>query len=110
MSLAFASATAEVNREVVEASRRAGVWVNAASEPASGDFAVPAAWREGLVTLAVSTSGASPALARALRDRAARAIRGGPALASLLARLRPAVVERVADPAARRRILGELGR
>lgn len=109
MSLAFAAASAEVNREVVEAARLAGIWVNAASTPGSGDFAVPAVWREGLVTLAVSTSGASPALARALRDRAAGAIGGGPGLAFLLAKLRPAVVERVADPAVRRRILASWG-
>ncbi len=107
--MAFASASAEVNRRVVNEARRLGIWVNAASGPGSGDFAVPAVWREGLVTLTVSTSGASPALARALRDRAAGAIGGGPGLAFLLARLRPAVVERVADPAVRRRILASWG-
>ena len=49
--------------------------------------------------------GASPALARALRDRAALAL--GPAasgLAELLAELRPVVREQLSDPAARRRI------
>ena len=109
MSLAFAAATPEVNREVVAEARRLGIWVNAASEPDSGDFAVPAVWREGLVTLAVSTSGASPALAATLRDRAAAAIAGGPALAALLAEIRPAVLERVADPEARRRLLADWG-
>jgi precorrin-2 dehydrogenase/sirohydrochlorin ferrochelatase len=83
--------------------------VNAASESGSGDFALPAVWREGLVTLTVSTSGASPALARSLRDRAARAIDAAPALAELLAELRPMVFERVADPEIRRRLLAIWG-
>jgi siroheme synthase (precorrin-2 oxidase/ferrochelatase) len=60
------------------------------------------------LTLTVSTSGASPALATALRDRAARAL--GPSagsLAAILAELRPEVLARVADPVARRRMLAE---
>lgn len=109
MSLAFAAATPEVNREVVAAAKRMGVWVNAASGPDSGDFAVPAVWREGPVALAVSTSGASPALAATLRDRAARAIAGGPALAALLAEVRPIVQGRIADPEDRRRRLADWG-
>jgi precorrin-2 dehydrogenase / sirohydrochlorin ferrochelatase len=107
--LAFAAATVEVNRNVVIEAKRRGVWVNAASEPGSGDFALPAVWREGLVTLTVSTSGASPALARSLRDRAARAIEAAPGLAGLLAEMRPMAFERVADPEARRRLLAIWG-
>jgi precorrin-2 dehydrogenase / sirohydrochlorin ferrochelatase len=107
-SLAFAAATAEVNRQVVADARRLGIWVTSASEPGSGDFTLPATWRDGPLTLTVSTSGASPALASALRDRAARALgtsAGG--LAAILAELRPEVLARVADPAARRRMLAE---
>lgn len=109
MSLAFAAASAEVNRRVVADARRAGVWVGSASDPGAGDFTVPAVWREGPLTLTVSTSGASPALAAALRDRAANAL--GPAaagLAALLAELRPTVLARLADrPEVRRRVLAE---
>lgn len=107
-SLAFGAAPAEVNRRVVADARGLGIWVNSASEPGSGDFALPATWREGPLTLTVSTSGASPALASALRDRAAAAL--GPAaggLAALLAELRPEVLARVADPGDRRRALAE---
>jgi precorrin-2 dehydrogenase/sirohydrochlorin ferrochelatase len=108
VSLAFAAATAAVNRRVVADARRAGVWVCSASEPGAGDFTVPAVWRDGPLTLTVATAGASPALASALRDRAAQAL--GPAasgLAGLLAELRPEVLARLGDPAARRRLLAD---
>ena len=108
MSLVVAAAPAAVNRRVVADARRAGVWVGSASDPDAGDFTVPAVWREGPLTLTVSTSGASPALAAALRDRAALAL--GPAasgLTALLAELRPEVLARLTDPEARRRILAD---
>ena len=104
-SLAFAAAPPAVNRQVVADARRAEIWVNSASDPDDGDFIVPATWRDGPLMLTVSTSGASPALAAALRDRAAAAL--GPAaagVAALLAGLRPEVLARLPDPAARRRI------
>jgi precorrin-2 dehydrogenase / sirohydrochlorin ferrochelatase len=106
VSLAVAAAPAGVNRRVVADARRAGVWVCSASDPGAGDFTVPAVWREGPLTLTVSTSGSSPALAAALRDRAARTL--GPAaagLAALLADLRPEVLARLPDPDARGRVL-----
>ncbi len=108
VGLAFAAAPAAVNRVVVADARRAGVWVCSASEPGAGDFTVPAVWRDGPLTVTVSTSGASPALAATLRDRAAKAL--GPAaagLAALLAELRPEVLARLADPEARRRLLAD---
>jgi precorrin-2 dehydrogenase / sirohydrochlorin ferrochelatase len=104
--LAFAAGPPAVNRRVVADARRARVWVNSASDPAAGDFSVPATWREGPLTLTVSTEGASPALASALRDRAAAAL--GPAaagLAALLAELRPLALARLPDPSSRRRLL-----
>lgn len=109
MALAFAASTPDVNRRVVADARERGVWVNAASEPGAGDFQVPAAWRSGPVTLTVSTSGASPALAGTLRDRAAKSLIRSVGLASLLARFRPEVLARIPDPDARRRLLAEIG-
>jgi precorrin-2 dehydrogenase/sirohydrochlorin ferrochelatase len=109
MSLAFAAATTEVNREVVDLAKRRGIWVNAASDPEQGDFLLPASWRSGTVTLAVSTGGASPALAATLRDRAARVMAGAPALAALLAEVRPEVLSRISDPEARHRVLSDWG-
>lgn len=110
MVLVIAAATVEVNRRVVEDARERGIWVNCASEPDRGDFRVPAVWREGGVTLTVSTDGASPGLSRALRDRAAVAIgREGVALAAIVGEFRGDLIRRVADRRARREVLCRLG-
>jgi siroheme synthase-like protein len=45
------------------------VWVNAADDPAHCDAILPAVVRRGAITIAVGTGGASPALARAVRER-----------------------------------------
>ena len=108
--LAFAASTPEVNRRVVADARIAGIWVNSASDPNAGDFHVPAVWRAGGITLAVSTSGASPALAKSLRDQAAAALGEAAAgLAATLAELRPLVFARVENPEIRRKILADWG-
>ena len=109
MSLAFAAATADVNRFVVSEAKNRGVWVNAASEPDAGDFTVPAIWRNGPIVLTVSTSGASPALARALRDRASASIAGAAGLAQLIGELRVRAATEVRNSDARRRLLKDWG-
>ncbi len=102
MALVFAAATPTVNQQVVADAKAAGIWVNAADDPSGGDFTVPAVGRDGGVTLTVSTSGASPALAVALRDRALETLApGAGGLAALFAELRPHVLARLAGSSRR---------
>jgi siroheme synthase-like protein len=71
----------EVNKAVFEDGEAAGVWVNSADDPASCSFILPAVARQGPVSVAVSTSGYSPALASWLKGHAAEHM--GPELAEL---------------------------
>ena len=58
----------KVNAAVAAEGKRRKIWVNAADDPANCDFILPGVVRQGPVVLAASTSGASPALARRLRE------------------------------------------
>jgi siroheme synthase-like protein len=57
-----------INAGVARDARAGGVLVNAVDDPAHCDFILPAVLSRGGITVAVSTGGASPALARAVRD------------------------------------------
>ena len=59
----------EVNRKVAVEAKRAGVWVNVADDPGPSDFIIPSFFRQGDLTVAVSTAGVSPALARKIRTQ-----------------------------------------
>lgn len=59
----------EVNRKVADEARKAGVLVNVADDPEQSDFIIPSFFRRGNLTVAVSTSGVSPALAKKIRKR-----------------------------------------
>jgi len=84
-----------INAEVAAAGKRRGIWVNAADDPTNCDFILPAVVRKGKITLAASTSGASPALARRLREELeAYLTEDMPALADLLAEVRQEVRRR----------------
>jgi len=75
--------------------RQRGIWTNAADQPVDCDFILPAIATAGRVTAAISTDGASPALAKALRDRCAQLLTDDvAALADELAAQRAAVKAR----------------
>jgi len=78
-----------VSRAAVEEARALGLLANAADVPELCDFNVPSLERRGPVTIAVSTAGLAPGLARRIRQKVAAAV--GPeyaTLARLVGRLR----------------------
>lgn len=84
-----------VNARVTAESRARRTWVNAADDPANCDFILPSVVRKGKITLAASTAGTSPALARRLREELEDYLTDDmPALADLLAEVRVEVRRR----------------
>jgi len=69
-SLVFAATgDAASDRSVAAEARRLGIPVCLAGSPSEGDFSLPAVLHRGDMTLAVSSSGRSPALATVFRDQ-----------------------------------------
>ncbi len=67
--LAFAATDSrEANSAVAREAEERGIPVNVADEPSEGDFALPSTLRRGRLQVAVSTGGASPTLARKIKD------------------------------------------
>jgi siroheme synthase-like protein len=67
-TIAFACTNLKkVNQQVAEDAKRARVLVNVADDPGLSDFITPSFFRRGDLTIAVSTGGMSPALARKIR-------------------------------------------
>jgi siroheme synthase-like protein len=77
-----------VNRAVRDDGEKAGVWVNAADDPGSCSFILPAVVRQGPVMVTVSTSGYSPAMASWLKGHVAAEM--GPEVAVLAGMLKDA--------------------
>ncbi len=70
IALAFAATgDASLQQRVAGDATAAGVWLNAVDEPERCSFVMPAIVERGAITVAVSTGGSSPALARVLRRR-----------------------------------------
>jgi precorrin-2 dehydrogenase/sirohydrochlorin ferrochelatase len=108
-SLVFAAGPVELNAQVVADARARNIWVNAASEPKRGDFVVPAVVRRGDFVLAISSGGAAPLLTQIVRERLEVEFDAAfGSWVSLLAELRPKVMERIDDVKERRRILTSL--
>jgi precorrin-2 dehydrogenase/sirohydrochlorin ferrochelatase len=83
--IAATSAT-EVNERVFAAAEARNVFCNVADVPELCSFILPAVHREGPITIAVSTGGASPALAQWIRSRIGELV--GPEHARLADQLR----------------------
>ena len=88
-----ATGSADVNRRIAELCRLRGVLCNVVDQPEAGSFIVPSSVRRGDLTLAVSTGGQSPALAKRIRRDLQEAY--GPEYGrflEIMARLRPLVL------------------
>ena len=97
VSLVFAATpSAEVNSAIARLCRAHGVLCNVAGpleEDAHGNFIVPAHVEDGPLVLALSTSGGSPALARALKEDLESWLGAGYSrLVRLLEALRPRLI------------------
>ncbi|MEW6366798.1 MAG: siroheme synthase CysG [Acidobacteriota bacterium] len=75
-----------VNEAVRSEAESTGVWLNVADRPALCDFIAPAVARQGDLAIAISTGGASPAMARRIREVLEHSF--GPEYATTLDRLR----------------------
>jgi precorrin-2 dehydrogenase/sirohydrochlorin ferrochelatase len=94
-----------VNREMAGRVKRGGGLVNVADDPMACSFLVPSMIRRGDLTIAISTGGGSPALAKMLRQRLDQTI--GPeykAFVAALRLLRERTRRAIADPDDRRAI------
>ena len=110
MFLAVAATDDEAaNARVAADARRAGVLINVVDRPDLCDFIVPATVERGRLRIAVSTGGASPSLARRLRDRLEGEL--GKEYATYLdvmAEVRRDLLARDLSPAVRRRLFERL--
>jgi siroheme synthase-like protein len=59
----------EINRKVAEESKKNGTPVNVVDDAELSDFIIPSSFRRGDLSVAVSTSGVSPALAKKIRAK-----------------------------------------
>ncbi|HVX66972.1 MAG TPA: bifunctional precorrin-2 dehydrogenase/sirohydrochlorin ferrochelatase, partial [Bryobacteraceae bacterium] len=96
---------AGLNHRIWEEAEARGVLLSSVDDTASSRFIYPAIHRQGDLVVAVSSSGRSPALAAALRDRFASEL--GPEhtrLAEILGALRPEVAARFPEFETRKRL------
>ena len=97
---------AVTNRGVARDAADLGCLVNVVDCPALSNFIVPATLRRGELTLSISTGGASPALARRLREKLEKEFgEEYAALVNVVGEVRKLVMARVTDDARRAEIL-----
>jgi precorrin-2 dehydrogenase/sirohydrochlorin ferrochelatase len=109
-SLVFAATDDEnLQRDITAEARARGILVNVVDRPALCSFIVPALVSQGDLTIAVSTSGASPALAKKIRQELEQRFGAEYALAlTLLARVREFVVQEAWSNEERQRLFTAL--
>lgn len=71
-----ATDNADTNREVIKEARKSNILINVVDNPEESDFIVPSYLRQGNISVAISTGGRSPALARKIRTILERELGG----------------------------------
>lgn len=101
-----ASGREDVNRQVADDCSARNLLVNIVDDPGKGNFFVPATVRRGSLEIAVSTGGKSPLLARKIREELERTYGAqyGEFL-DMLGGFRQDIIQSVADPEKKRKIL-----
>lgn len=95
----------ETNRRVFEEAETRGVLSQVVDDPAHCAFIMPSVVRRGDLTVAISTGGASPALAVRLRERLEQELgEEYAAFVRLAGELRPVIMDSIADPAVRKEL------
>ena len=87
-----ATGSAAANRSIAALCAARGILCNSASKPEEGCFQVPAVARNAPLAAALSTGGASPALARRWKGELERWLAPRSRMATLMGRLRPLVL------------------
>jgi len=106
-----ATGNSALNERIFRDADRRGILCNVADVPELCNFILPAVHREGSIAVAVSTGGASPALAKRLRSMIAAIVRPEHAeLAEELRAMRPEVKARFASYEERRDYFEEIVR
>ena len=106
-----ATSNTKLNQRIAAAAKRARILVNVAAPPEAGDVQIPSVVRRGSMCVAVSTGGASAALAAAWRRKLEAII--GPEWSEWVAeleRLRARILCDIPNERARRAVLLDLGR
>lgn len=104
-----ASSDPALNQRVAADASEGRVWCNMATDPDLGSFIIPAVVQRGPLTIAVSTSGLSPAVARNIREKLDQEF--GPswqAYLNLMGLLRKAILARGLESSENRRLLTEI--
>ncbi len=95
-----------LNKLIVDEAKRTGALTNAADDPEISDFTMPALKTKGTISLAVSTGGKSPAMAKILLERLERSIREEDVLmVRLMESIRHALKGRLENATIRRVVL-----
>ncbi len=99
----------EINQKIWEDAQRHGLLVNVVDQPELCNFIVPSVVNRGELQISISTGGASPALAKRIRQELESLF--GPEyseLTQLLSKLRPMVISSIKDEDKRRQVFGLL--